>query len=117
MGAELSARGSRVELNAMTSRQFIDFLELKFDEHEVEKVIPDNAVMIRHARRVIEEILAEKALEERKESIAKKAAETELPQDLQQLVEREIEDDPSLPWDIAVAKVVTELDDPEENSP
>jgi hypothetical protein len=31
----------RVELNAMTSRHFIEFIEAKFAEHGVEKVLPD----------------------------------------------------------------------------
>jgi hypothetical protein len=38
--------GQRVELNAMTSRQFIAWLEQKFDEHGVEKVIPDEATLV-----------------------------------------------------------------------
>jgi hypothetical protein len=121
MGAELSKRGSRVELNAMTSRQFIDFLEQKFKEHELEKVIPDDEVMIRHARRVLGEMLAEKALEEIRERIAEEAAEKKLPDDLRQLVEQQIRRDPVLPWDFAVANIVERLDEndaeTEENAP
>ena len=60
---EFLAADSRVEINAMDSEQFIDFLKRKLAEHGVEKLIPDDAVMIRHARRVCEELLAEKALE------------------------------------------------------
>ena len=37
--------GQRVELNAMTSRQFLDWLEAKFAEHGVEKVVPDEATL------------------------------------------------------------------------
>ena len=33
--------GRRVELNAMGSQQFIDFLERKFQQHGVKKVVPD----------------------------------------------------------------------------
>jgi hypothetical protein len=33
--------GSRVELNAMTSRQLIDFVENKLREHGIKKVIPE----------------------------------------------------------------------------
>jgi hypothetical protein len=121
MGAELSKRGSRVELNAMTSGQFIDFLEQKFKEHAVEKVIPDDAVMIRHARRVLGGMLAEKALEKIRERIAKEAAEKKLPDDLRQLVEQKIWRYPVLPWDFAVANIVERLDEKdaetEENTP
>jgi hypothetical protein len=38
-------RGKRVELNAMTSAQFINRLEGKFDEHGVTKVIPDEKTL------------------------------------------------------------------------
>jgi hypothetical protein len=34
-----------VELNAMTSRQFLDWLEAKFAEHGVEKVVPDEETL------------------------------------------------------------------------
>jgi hypothetical protein len=121
MGTELSTRGNRVELNAMTSRQFIDFLDQKFKEHEVEKVIPDDAVMIRHARRVLEGMLAEKALEESRERIAKEAAEKKLPDELRQLVEQKIRRYPALSWDFAVANIVERRDEKdaetEENTP
>ena len=46
-------RNRRVELNAMTSRQIIDFVEAKFAQHGVTKLIPDEAVIERHARRTI----------------------------------------------------------------
>jgi hypothetical protein len=37
--------GQRVELNAMTSPQFIDWLERKLEQQGVTKLIPDNAVL------------------------------------------------------------------------
>ena len=37
--------GQRVELNAMTSQQFLDWLTGKLKEHGVEKVIPDEATL------------------------------------------------------------------------
>ena len=37
--------GQRVELNAMTSRQFVEFIEDKLDEHGVAKVLPDAAAL------------------------------------------------------------------------
>jgi hypothetical protein len=48
----------RVELNAMTSRQLIDFVEAKFAEHGVKKLVPDENVLTQHARRLIEQQLA-----------------------------------------------------------
>jgi hypothetical protein len=48
-------QGKRVELNAMTSRQFLDWLEGKLRDHGVEKVIPDVALLgtaYRRAQRI-----------------------------------------------------------------
>jgi hypothetical protein len=47
----------RVELNAMTSRQLVDFVEAAFARHGVVKVVPENAVLASHARHCIEEQL------------------------------------------------------------
>jgi DNA topoisomerase VI subunit B len=38
--------GERVELNAMTSRQLVDFIEAKLTAHGVEKVVPDNDTLV-----------------------------------------------------------------------
>ncbi|MBV9584433.1 MAG: hypothetical protein JO213_06055, partial [Alphaproteobacteria bacterium] len=55
-------RSRRVELNAMASRQFIDFLEAKLVEHGVKKVLPEAGIIEKHARRLIEQRLARDAL-------------------------------------------------------
>ena len=65
---------SRVELNAMTSRQLIEFLEAKFAEHGVAKVIPDSDVIEKHTRRLIEQRLAQDALADIRQRIAEEAA-------------------------------------------
>jgi hypothetical protein len=44
-------RGERVELNAMSSRQLLAWLEAKFAEHGVEKVVPDQATLEQAYRR------------------------------------------------------------------
>src|SRR5262249_52496000 len=40
----------RAEINAMTSRQIIDFIEQKFAEYGIEKLVPDDQVLEQHAR-------------------------------------------------------------------
>ena len=47
----------RVELNAMTSRQLVDFVERKLNEHGVAKVIPD----ARHAGRHLSDVCRQRA--------------------------------------------------------
>ena len=104
-------KDERVELNAMTSRQFIDFIEGKLSRHGVAKVVPDAGTIEAHARRLIEQRLAEQAVDEIRAEIAKEASLIPLPDGLSQRIEAEVRRDHALPWDIALANV---LDDEDE---
>jgi DNA topoisomerase VI subunit B len=99
-------RNHRVELNAMTSRQLVDFIEQKLAEHGVEKVIPNDAIIEQHARRVIERELTERAIAEISGEIAEQARVAELPTDLRERVQAILAREPTLPWDLAVADAV-----------
>jgi Ser-tRNA(Ala) deacylase AlaX len=105
----------RVELNAMTSRQFIDHLEAAFKKHRVKKVLPDEATLQAHARFIIEARLINKEIEKLKESIRERASAHKLPT-LRKLVEKEFKDAPALPWDEVVADLI-EDEDPEPDDP
>ena len=69
----------RVELNAMTSRQLVDFVEAKFRAYGVKKVVPDNEVLERQARRIIEQRLAAEEVAKAAKKIAKRAKDAALP--------------------------------------
>ena len=73
----------RVELNAMTSRQFIDFIEARLTTHGVQKVVPNAGTIEVHARRLIEQRLAREALAEIRDQITRQAAATALPVDIE----------------------------------
>jgi hypothetical protein len=96
---------SRVELNAMTSRQLLDFVEKKLDENGVEKLVPEDALLEQHARRLLEQRLASQALTRLKSKITRQAAATKLPADLRQRLVEMLADKPQLPWDAALAVV------------
>jgi DNA topoisomerase VI subunit B len=55
--------GQRVELNAMTSDQFIAFLERKLQEADVEKVVPDGAVLETAYRRAVRQARLQEAID------------------------------------------------------
>jgi hypothetical protein len=93
----------------MDSQQFVDFLEQKLKEHGVKKVVPDDAVMVRHARRVLAETLTANALKSLRETIQKEAAAIALPEDLRGQVENELAENPALPWDVAVARIIGKI--------
>jgi DNA topoisomerase 6 subunit A-like protein len=105
--------GARVELNAMTSDELIDFVEGKFEEHGVTKIIPDDEVLELHARRMLERHLVLRRLEKLLPEIREQVANTALPDDLRKLVEERLDQEPELPWDAVVAEIIgdTQLDD------
>jgi hypothetical protein len=96
----------RVELNAMTSRQLVDFVEAAFVRHGVGKVVPDNAVIRDHARHLLESRLSAELLAQHAEEIAEQAAAVELPVDLFAQILDLVSEEPELPWDEALARLV-----------
>jgi hypothetical protein len=96
--------GERVELNAMTAPQFVEFLEGKLEEY-ADKVVPDKAVIEEHARRIWEQREAQKRCKEILEEIHAEAERAALPDDLVDQVEELLVEEPELSWDQAVAKI------------
>jgi hypothetical protein len=96
----------RVEINAMTSRQIIDFIEKKFAEHGVKKLVPDDETLEQHARRVIKRRLTQEILDTFTADIERDTDDAELPEDFRQQVEGVLQEHPELPWDAAVALIL-----------
>jgi hypothetical protein len=90
----------------MTAPVFIEFLETKLVEHGVSKVVPDTRTVERHARRIIEQVLAEKAMRKMLPKIHKKAESVPLPENLTQRITDVLQQSPRDPWDRAVANIV-----------
>jgi hypothetical protein len=99
-------REQRVELNAMPADVFVGFLERKLAEHGARKVVPDDDTLECHARRVIEQGLAEDAMRESRTRLQAEAASATVPEDLGDRVRAVLERRPELPWDRAVAAVI-----------
>jgi hypothetical protein len=103
--------GERVELNAMTSDELITFIEGKFEEHGVSKVVPDDDVLELHARRMLERRMVLREMDKLLPDIRKRVADTALPADLQELVEGLLEEQPEIPWDAAVYEIMNSADE------
>jgi DNA topoisomerase VI subunit B len=95
--------GERVELNAIASRQFIEWLEAKLTEHGVLKLIPDAATLARAYRRAtrlarlqrtVEDLLAD----DEEEPI-------DVPHDLEQQVREAMQGNTNC-WDSALGSLV-----------
>jgi hypothetical protein len=96
----------RVELNALTSRQLLDFVEKKLDEHGVEKLVPEDVILEQHTRRLIEQQLASEAVARLKSEITEQAGAKKLPADLRERLSAVLEEERHLPWDAALAEML-----------
>ena len=72
----------RVELNAMTSRQIVDFVEDALAAHDVEKVVPTGDVLEQQARHRLQIKLTNERLAEQADEIAQQVAAMARPEDL-----------------------------------
>jgi hypothetical protein len=98
----------RVELNAMTSPQFVAFVERKLRENGVAKIVPDQDLLA--------EVYAGVARGRRLEEAVEQIGEIDMkdckpPKDLERRVRRMLRKHPAMRWDAAVAGIVaaTEL--------
>ena len=98
--------GQRVELNMMTSPVFIAFLQRKFAQHGIKKVIPDAETLEHHARRVIEQVEAEKVLQKSLAKIRKHSRDALLPDDLAKRINDILQHEPAMSWDQALNRIV-----------
>jgi hypothetical protein len=92
--------GQRVELNALTSRQFIDWLEEKLRAAGVKKVVPQPAVLGEAWRRAL-------WLAQVRERIAEVSTEPcmALPKNLESDLRRRLKQFPFLSWDAALSQI------------
>jgi hypothetical protein len=105
-------RRQRVELNAMTSRQFVDHLEAKLTEHGVSKVIPEEDVIESQLRYLLTVQLANQELEKVMPRVHETVDAMELPAGLRERVAKEFERVPTCSWDRVVFDLVKRLPPP-----
>jgi hypothetical protein len=98
----------RVELNAMTSPVFIEFLERKLNEAGVKKIVPDEDLLTEAYVGMERGQRLQEAFDEIEEKLDEELDEEgiEPPANLQQRVEEILEQRSDLRWDAAVAEIV-----------
>ena len=106
--------GERVELNAMTSDQFVAWLERKLAEHGVEKVVPEGKVLRSAYRRArflqrLDAAQTEFAEQIRRDAVA-------APGDLPRQIARLLKLRPELSWDEVVWELAAAARDPDPGS-
>jgi hypothetical protein len=96
--------GKRVELNAFVGRRIIDWLEAKFDQHGVEKVIPDAETLEASFRRAYRRVCLNEAIAAAADEATEAALEADVPDDLADRIEHLFDNGwRELAWDSAIA--------------
>jgi DNA topoisomerase 6 subunit A-like protein len=96
----------RVELNAMTSPQFIAFVERKLHEHGIGKIVPDSKLLAETYAAIERGRRLKEAVEELGEKIAPENAGA--PADLRRRVRNYLKQNPADRWTDAVAAIAAE---------
>jgi DNA topoisomerase 6 subunit A-like protein len=97
----------RVELNAMTSRQLVDFVEQKLKQYGIGKVFPDGETLARTYEMFTASDRLSEAFDELKERLEDKNEDpTKVPHDLEAKVRKKLQEQPNIPWHRAVQLIV-----------
>jgi hypothetical protein len=97
--------GQRVELNAMTSRQIIDWIVSKFAEVGVEKVVPKGATLAIAWKRSLMAVKVNEAIERVRTEFSKERIIKPMPSDVEKQVREMLRRHPEMPWDAALAQI------------
>ena len=104
----------RVELNAFSSGDLIEWLESKFEEHGIEKVIPAPERLAEAYRHTIEARYIEEKADALLDEAGEYAKAQPAPDNLADLVAAKMAETDSLAWDDAIRDVAADLDEEEE---
>jgi Topoisomerase 6 subunit A/Spo11, Toprim domain len=113
-------RNQRVELNALTSRQLIDFVEAKLKQHGIGKVIPSGETLARTYEMFAASDRLSEAFEELKEKLEDESeGPIKVPKNLETRVKSLFQKYPDISWHRAVQLLIDpdapEDEDDEEN--
>jgi hypothetical protein len=100
-------RNQRVELNAMTSRQLIDFVEDKLKQHGIGKVIPNGETLAKTYEMFAASDRLSEAFEELKEKLEDESeGPIKVPKDLEARVKSLVQKYPDISWHRAVQRLI-----------
>ena len=100
VGDGRGSEGERVELNAMTSDQFIKWLEGKLREHGIKKLIPESDTLAAAYRRAVFLQRLEEEEGKLRDEISKKSI--LVPDKLEDMLRKALEEKPERSWDQAI---------------
>ena len=105
----------RVELNAMTSRQLVDFVEGKLKQHGIGKLIPDAKTLAETYEMFAASDRLSDAFDEMKEKLEGEEQETvKVPDDLKAKIETLLKEKPDITWHQAI-RLIVDPDAPDDD--
>jgi hypothetical protein len=101
-------RGQRVELNAMTSPQLVEFVERKLQQHGIKKVIPDDATLKETYEAFVKSDRLSEAFDKMKEDFDDDDNDDpiEAPKNLGVQVKKKMKEQPDITWYRALELVI-----------
>jgi hypothetical protein len=93
----------RVELNALTSRALINWLERKLEEHGIKKVVPDADTLADTYQRMRKQALVQDKIDEVLAGLGDSVA--SVPERLAARIARRLKKNPALAWDAALREI------------
>ena len=101
----------RVELNALTSPQFVQFLDDKLQQHGIKKVVPEADELANAYSLFIRNAKVEAVIEKAIGNMDDDGEEIEVPKNLERQVRKYLEDHPTARWDEAVQNIANGKND------
>jgi hypothetical protein len=101
----------RVELNAFTSDQFVEWLEEKLTEHCITKVIPDSETLTLAFRRELKRQKMQTIIEEAEDRVNAEVNDAAIPDDLAERLSEQLEEYRELSWDSALTELMRDKDE------
>ncbi len=101
-------RTQRVELNAFTSDQFVEWLDSKLTEHDVKKVFPDKEILEQAYRRAAAVRRYQEIIDAAGKEVATYAKDLTVPKALRAKLARKLAEAPALAWDEALSVLIDE---------
>jgi hypothetical protein len=100
--------GQRVELNAMTSRQLVDFVEGKLKQHRIGKIVPDSETLASTYKMFAASNRLSEAFEKLKETLDEDESGEPInaPDDLEAMVRKKLKQYPDITWHRAIKVIV-----------
>lgn len=103
--------GQRVELNAFTSAQFVEWFEGELQQHKIKKVVPDTDVLTEAYRRGWLRLELQGVIDDAIEELTAEAKGINVPKTLKSMINKQLKDKPGSPWDVALAGILKKRHD------